>query len=1002
MMAAVHRYEGTVNQVMGDGIMALFGAPIAHEDHAVRACYAALVMQASVKQYAEEVQRTQGIPIQIRVGLNTGEVVVRAIGSDLHMDYTAVGQTTHLAARMEQLAMPGSILITPQVQGLVEGYVQVKALGPMAIKGLHEPLAVYEVVGAGPARTRLHVSVARGLTPFVGRATELDTLWQVLERAGTGRGQIVAVIGEPGVGKSRLFAELLASSRTEGWLILETGATSSWQITLYRPIRDLLMAYCQINEQDDEQTIREKVDKRLTVDAALQLTQPAVLALLEVTIDDPQWQAFDPHQRRLRTIDGIKRLLLRHSQVQPLLLIIENLHWIDAGTQAVLDSLVESLPTARLLLLVNYRPEYHHAWGSKTFYTQLRLDPLPVETAEELLGGLLGDADELQPIKQLLIEWTEGNPFFLEESVRTLVETAVLVGERGAYRLAKPASSLQVPASVQAILAARMDRLPPEEKHLLQVAAVIGKDVPFPLLQAVAELSEEGLHGGLAHLQAAEFLYETSLYPELAYTFKHALTQEVGYSSLLQERRRTLHARIMEAIEARYGDRLATQVERLAYHAFGGERWEKAVAYCRQAGTKAAMRSAYYEAVAYFEQALLALKRLPQSPATLQLAFDLRLELRPWLAPLGDYARMLVNLREAEAIAQAQGDRHWLGLVSAFMTDYFRLTGDNESAIACGERALAFATELGDFSLQVLAHQLLGHACHAVGDYRRAIQLLKRNVELLRGEWRDERFGAAALPSVFSRSYMAFSLADLGEFAVASVMAEEAVQIAQEADTAHSQVVAAHALGLVYLLQGDLERAIPVLEDSFHQCQIGHIPLGVRLLASALGYAYALAGRVADAVPMLEQAVRQAEVLNVVFRYALRLAWLGEAYFLAGRRSDALTLARRALERATTHREPGHRGYVHWLLGEIAAQRDPPDVEEAESHYRQALALADELGMRPLQAHCHRGLGTLYAATGQREQASAELSTAIDLYRTMDMTFWLPQAEAALVQVEGR
>ena len=515
MMAAVHRYEGTVNQVMGDGIMALFGAPIAHEDHAVRACYAALAMQEAIRRYSEEVRRGHGLEVQIRVGLNSGEVVVRAIGNDLHMDYSAIGQTTHLAARMEQLAPPGSIRLTAETLRLAEGWVQVTPLGPVPVKGLPAPVEVCELVGAGPARTRLQAFAARGLTPFVGRQAELAALHQALEQAEAGHGQVVAVIGEPGVGKTRLFHEFTHASRTQGWLLLESSSTSYGKATPYLPVIDLLKAYFQLEDRDDGRRMREKLTGRLlTLDPALGPTLPAFLALLEVPVEDPAWQALDPSQRRQRTLDALKRLLLRESQVQPLLLVFENLHWIDAETQAFLDGLVESLPAARLLLLVNYRPEYQHGWGTKTYYTQLRLDPLPPASAEALLQSLLGDDAGLEPLKQRLIERTQGNPFFLEESVRTLVETQVLVGDQGAYRLARALPSIQVPATVQAVLAARIDRLPPEEKQLLQTAAVIGTEVPLALLQAMAEVPEEPLRLGLTHLQAAEFLYETRLFPE--------------------------------------------------------------------------------------------------------------------------------------------------------------------------------------------------------------------------------------------------------------------------------------------------------------------------------------------------------------------------------------------------------------------------------------------------------------------------------------------------------
>src|SRR5262245_46718297 len=713
MMDGVHRYEGTVNQVLGDGIMALFGAPLAHEDHAVRACYAALAMQVAVQQHAAVVQRTHGVPIQMRVGLNAGEVVVRAIGNDLHMDYSAIGQTTHLAARMEQMAMPGTILLTPAVVDLANGLIQVTPIGPVPVKGLAEPVEVFELVGATALRRRLQVAVARGLSPFVGRQPELEILQQALARAGAGQGQVVALIGEPGVGKSRLVYEFLHSHHTQGWLRLESSSVSYGKATAYLPVCDLLKAYCHIEDRDDLRTVRAKITGQLlTLDEALQDTVPAALALFEALPADSPFLALDPLQRRRRTLEVLKRVLLRESQVQPLLLVFEDLHWIDSETQAVLDMLVESLPPARVLLLVNYRPEYQHGWGSKTYYTQLRLDPLPEASADSLLQALLGNDPGLVPLTQLLIARTQGNPFFLEESVRALVETGVLVGERGAYRLAQPLDTLQVPATVQALLAARIDRLPPEEKRLLQTAAAIGTEVPWPLLQAIADTSDEALYHSLAQLQAAEFLYETSLFPERVYTFKHALTHEVAYGSLLQERRRALHARIVEALETLAGDRVDDQVERLAQHALRGEAWEKAVAYGRQAGDKAEARSAYRETVVYYEQALAALAHLPASRAASEQAIDLRRYLRTTLNTLGEPPeRMLEHLRRAEPLAQTLGDHRRLGQVYADMSINFRSAGEVDRAIDYGQRALAVAATLGHVGLQARARHYPGMAC---------------------------------------------------------------------------------------------------------------------------------------------------------------------------------------------------------------------------------------------------------------------------------------------------
>jgi class 3 adenylate cyclase/tetratricopeptide (TPR) repeat protein len=1004
MMDAVHRYEGTVNQVMGDGIMALFGAPLAHEDHAVRACYAALRMQETIQQYAVEVQRTHGVPLHIRMGLNAGEVVVRSIGSDLHMDYTAVGQTTHLAARMEQMAMPGAILITPAVLGLVEGFVQVTALGALPVRGLRDPVEVYEVTGASVVRSRLQAAAVRGLTHFVGRQQELTALQQAFEQAGAGHGQVVALVGEPGVGKSRAVYEFVHAHHTSGWSVLASASVSYGKATPYCPVIDVLKRYGHVEERDAPRTIRAKLTGQiLTLDEALHETIPALLALLDALPADSPFLTLDPPQRRQHTLDGLKRLFLRESQVQPLLLVFEDLHWIDTETQVLLDGLVESLPTARLLLLVNYRPEYQHGWVSKTYYTQIRLDPLPPASADELLQALLGDDSSLAPLKQLLIARTEGNPFFLEESVRTLVETGMLVGAPGAYRLAQPLTSLQMPATVQAVLAARIDRLPPEDKHVLQTAAVIGTEVPLPLLQAIADVSEEVLQRGLARLQAAEFLYETRLFPECEYTFKHALTHEVAYRGLLHGQHRVLHARIVAALEALAGDRMAEQVERLAYHAVRGEVWGKALAYCRQAGEKVLARSAYREAVGYFEQALGALPHLSETRATREQAIDLRLTLRTALFPSHDFGRILAYLHEAEALAAALDDPRRLGQVSIFLSLYFCNRGAYDQAIASAQRALALVKADGDGVLHALANRALGTAYQAQGDYRRAIDCFGQTVAALDGAQRYERFGQVVLPAVNARNVLAWCHAELGTFAEGRALGEEGLQIAEAVDHPSSLMSAYNGIGLLALRQGDLPRALPLLERAVGICQDADLPLYFPFMASALSVAYALDGRVADVVPLLTQALAQmTATATIIFQEVLCRLCLGEAQLLAGHPEEAHALAERALTRAREHQERGNQAYALRLLGDIATRREPPECDQAEAHYQQALALAEVLGMRPLQAHCHCGLGMLYAGTSQREQARTALSTAIEMYRAMEMAFWLPQAEAALAQVEGR
>src|SRR5215813_4708772 len=703
MIDAVHRYEGTVNRVMGDGIMALFGAPIAHEDHAVRACYAALRMQETVTRYAEEVQRSHGVPVTIRVGLNSGEIVISAIGNDLHMEYTIVGQTAHLAARMEQMAEPGCVFTTADTLQLAEGYVAVKPLGPMPVKGLTELVQIYEVTGAGAARTRLQAGAGRGLTRFVGRDVELEQLRRAQQLAGQGRSQVVAIVGEAGVGKSRLVHEFIHSDQTADWLVLESNSASYGHATPYLPVIELLRHYFQINVDDSTRSVRDKVtSKILTLDGALQDAIPPILDLLDALDEEHPFRSLDVVQHRQHTYQAVVRLLLSENRVQPVVAAFEDLHWNDSLTRGLLNELVVSAQNARLLLVATYRPEHRDDWRSRPNYRQLRLDPLASETLAEFLQALLGSDPSLAPLKSFLSERASGNPFFAEEIVRALIGTRVLEGSRGSYRLARPFSGTEVPPTVQAVLAARIDALPPAEKRLLHEAAVIGQDAPFALLHAISGLKEDALRGLLDNLQAAEFLYVTQLFPDLQYTFKHSLTHDVTYSGVLHERRRDIHARVVDAIEKLYADRLGEQVEQLAHHAVRAELQEKGVNYLRQAGGKAAARAALSDARTWFEQALVALKALPESQTALEQAFEIRLDLRPVLRQLGEGRQMLEHLREAEALAERLNDDRRRGQVCGFMTTVQATLNELDEALLTGARALDIAQRLGDLRLRIL------------------------------------------------------------------------------------------------------------------------------------------------------------------------------------------------------------------------------------------------------------------------------------------------------------
>ncbi|MEO6024549.1 MAG: AAA family ATPase [Burkholderiales bacterium] len=1012
MKEAVHRYGGTVNRVMGDGIMALFGAPLSLEDHAMRACYAALAMQASVAGHRDEARRKYGVEVQIRVGINSGDTLVRTIEHDVSREYAAVGVTTHLAARMEQLALPGTIRITAETLRLAEGYIEVKALGPIPVKGLPDPIEVYELTGAGKARTRLQAGAVRGLTKFAGRSAELTQMFTALEQAHAGQGQIVALVGEPGVGKSRLAWEFIHSQRSQGFLILESASVSHGKASAYRPVIELLKTYFQIEDRDDGRRMREKATgKLLTLDETFKPHLVPLLALLDIPVDDEKWKPLDPVQKRMRTLDACKRLILREAQVQPLVLVFEDLHWIDGESQALLDALVESLPTAQLLLLVNFRPEYLSPWSNKTYYTQLRIDPLTGENAEELLHTLLGTDLSVQPLADLLIERTEGNPLYLEESVRALVETAALQGGRGAYRLTAPLTSIQVPATVQAILAARIDRLTADDKHLLQDTAVIGKDVPYTLLQAIEELPEEVLRQRLATLQAAEFVYEKNLFPDLEYTFKHALTHEVAYGSVLQERRKALHARIMASIERLYADRLAEQIERLAHHALRGEVWDKALSYLRQASEKALGRSANREAWSHLEQAIAVVPHLPQSKATLEQAVDLRLAVRTCLGPLGEFARVLELGRDAELLAIALEDSRREALVHCSVSVALSLMGRSAEAIDHGERALVIAETLQEPTLRIIARYSLGLPHFHLGAYRTAIDFFQRDVGLepeqiparLLQPWGAEVFQEALTRASYSisQSTAAICFAELGEFGQAMLHTERAVKFAQTLDSLYLRAMADACSGSSHLRKGDTQKALYLVQRWLQTYAAADVPLPQLIMAARVGEVFNVSGQLDDALALLERAWQFAESKNILAFGQQVLAFLGDAYGHAGRIDEAVMAGQRALNLARKLGQRGDEARTLYLLGNIYTYRASANVRQVRDSYQQALALAHELDMRPLEAQCHFALGELAKKAGEPRGAQEQFSAALSMFRDMGMQSWLAKAEAALKDLQA-
>ena len=1025
MMDAVHKYEGTVNQVAGDGIMALFGAPLAHEDHALRACYAALALQEEMRRYRQTLGQSEESGLQIGVGMNSGEVVLRSIDIDINIEYTAIGHTTHLAARMQELAGPGIVLMSSTTLRQVEGFVQVESLGPVQAKGISQPFEAYSLIGTTSARTRFQAGVRRGLTPLVGRNAEIDIFNKLVEQTAARHGHILAMVGEPGMGKSRLVHEFTRHQLPAGWLVLEGASVSYGKATPYFPLIEMLRRYFQITAENGPEEIQERVVNHvLELSNMLKDTIPPILSLLGAFPEESysaasgehnwlaqhqdllemvnRFGAMDPQQRRRRTLDAAKRVLIRESQRQPLLIVFEDLHWIDGETQVFLDGFIESLPMSRILLLVDYRPEYSHGWSDRSFYSHLRVDPLNPTNAEELLQHLLGRNKDLLPLKQLLAERTVGNPFFAEESVRSLVEEGVLLGEKGAYRPGLRIDEIRLPSTVQSVVADRIDRLSQEEKRVLQTSAVIGVIVPYALLQAAAEADGEDLQRHLSRLQTAEFLYESNLFPELEYSFRHAITCEVAYGELIHDRRTYLHRRVVQALESKNQPLSHDHVEKLAHHAFCGEIWDKAVNYLKEAGDTALSRSSFRNAVLHFERALEALRHLPESSVNLTRGIDLRFDARNALFLLNEFKRGFEYLEEAKEIAKTLNDHQRLGKLFTWMTAYWNLMGKSEQAVIAGKQALEHTVGPRNIESNIVAHYFLGIAYNNLGQFELSIAELNKALSLIPKDRKFDLFGTTGILSVLCKIWLIRGLAQVGHFSETLQYGEDAIQTAVERDHPFSIVYAYYAVGAVAVIKGDFDQAIAPLERGLRVCESAEIPVQRPLIVSCLAVAYAFVGRIAEAIRLLDSTternfwVKETGSRQVPLGKAMSMVWAVETYVLAGQHSEAEALARQGLAVFGESKDRASEAWLKYLIGEILACRDSSLSTQAEASYREASSIAQELGMRPLQAHCYLGLGQLHAQCKNSSAAQSELHAASEFYRAMCMPFWLSRADVGL------
>ena len=957
MIDAVHRYDGYIVQSTGDGIFALFGAPVAHEDHPQRALYAALRMQEELKRYSARLREAGNLPIEARVGVNTGEVVVRSITTgEGHTEYTPIGHTTNLASRMQALAPTGSIAISEQARKFCEGYFTLKPLGPTKVKGVSEAVNVYEVTGLGPLRTRLQRSAGRGLSKFVGRQAEMDALKRAAEQARAGRGQIVAAMAEAGVGKSRLIFEFKTVSQS-GWMVLESFSVSHGTASAYLPVIDLLHGYFGIDSADDARRRRERVAGKIVIlDLSLEDTLPYLYSLLAIAEADDPLNQMDAQVRRRRTLDAVKRILLRESLNQPLMLIFEDLHWIDDETQALLNVLADSIGTAKLLLLVNYRPEYSHQWNSKTYYTQLRLDPLGKESADEMLSALLGEGAEVRPLKRLIIERTEGNPFFMEETVQVLLDEGALVRD-GTVRLTKALGELKIPPTVQAILAARIDRLPAEAKDLLQTLAVIGKEFPLSLVRAVLKKPEDEINRMLNELQLGEFIYEQPAVGDVEYTFKHALTQEVAYNSILAERRKALHERIASAIEVVFASQIEDHVVELARHYRRGGNSAKAIDYALLAAEQEISRNVANEAVAGLKDGLTLLGGIANEAERARREVALQLALAGALAVASPAAASVETAYlRARELCERSGDRAGLFNALSGLCANYGLRAELGRALELSEEMSKIAHH-GEPGERLIAHAAAVQALWLLGEFSAA----RRHVEqLLEIEAGDMRLGAPRGPELIvigrERARSALILALLG-------YPDQAVLAARE--------------GLANARQTRIPVAIVVAE----------------LFASFLYYFIRDVGNVRESS---EAAFRLATEHGRTAISGYAAGFIGWIEALHGDAVKGLKEIQRG--RAVTA-EAGNKIRTNLDLVLLECHLRRGDIEEGLAAASDALAHADRTGERYCASELNRLKGELLVAKGDRESAEAAFRTAIEVARAQQARWWELRATVSLARL---
>jgi class 3 adenylate cyclase/tetratricopeptide (TPR) repeat protein len=996
LMDEIHRYEGTINQFTGDGVMALFGAPVAHEDHAQRACRAALAIQKVIYKYGQKVEKDCNIEFKLRIGLNSGPVIVGAIGDDLRMDYTAVGDTTNLASRMESMANPGSILVSNHTHRLVRDYFELESLGQLEVKGKSEPQNAYQLIRPSEVETRFDASMAKGLTRFVGRQNSMAALMEAYKKVRDGSGQVVGIIGEAGVGKSRLLLEF-KNRLKEDLCYLEGRCIQFGSSIAFLPLLDILRSYCGIEEGEREFLVKKKLSEKIIgLDEKLSWALSSFQDLLSLSIEDEEWTNLEPKEKREKTFEALRDFFIRESQNRILVIAIDDLHWMDKSSEEFLGYFIDWITGSRVLILLLYRPEYNHQWGSKTYYNRVGLDQLTTNSSAELVQAVLGQGEIVPELRELILSRAAGNPLFMEELTLTLLENGSIEKKDERFVLSRKLSEIQVPDTIQGIIAARMDRLEDNLKRTMQVAAVIGRDFAFRILQAITNMHEE-LKTHLLNLQGLEFIYEKQLFPELEYIFKHAMTQEVAYNSLLLKRRKEIHEKIAQAIEELYTERLPEFYEMLAYHYSRSDSLEKACQYSKLSGEKAERNYSYREAIGFCKNAIDLLNKLPETAENKKEKMDVLYLMGRSFSLMAFPEGALGMLREGERLSKELGNEWYLARFYNLMGFYYSFKGDPQLGMKYSEAAFKEARKNRDIELMAPLAFGLFTSYSTAGEYYKIADIAPEVIDLIeKAERESDFFSMSTTPYSILCSYCGQAMYSCGAFDKGKLFLEKALENAAKRNDLIALGHAETVYGHYYRTKGDWESSMKYFEKGIKHSEEAKFAITSAIAWSGLGSAFAGLGDPETGKRHAEKGLKIHRDSGFEMFLSLAHYLLGSINMELGDLKNARNHVEEALSLSQKNNETGIEAFSWVLLGTILGKTEPLEINKAVECILKGIKIYKELKVKAFYPLAHLSLSELYLNADEKEKALKYLKKAEEMFRKMGMDYWLGKAQEAL------